>query len=190
MPPPLLTRFLAALLAVSCLACDEPPRRPLAPEPSLSTFRGTVVGIADGDTITILDADHVEQRVRLAAIDAPERGQPFGRSAKESLAEITLGRVADVEWQTRDRYGRMVGKVMLPDPDCPGRDCPNSFDAGLAQLSRGNAWWYRRYAGEQSPADRRAYEAAERTAKSQLLGVWSEPAPIPPWDWREEQPAR
>jgi len=187
MPARKLTLLFAALLTLTCLACDKPDRRPPSHERPLSTFRGTVVGINDGDTITLLDADHVEQRVRLAGIDAPERGQPFGRNAKESLSAIALGRVAEIDWTTRDRYGRIVGKVMLPDPACPARECPATFDAGLSQLNRGSAWWYRSYAGEQSPADRRAYEAAELDAKSRLLGVWSEPAPVPPWEWRNEK---
>lgn len=190
MPPRPRRRLLAALLALTCLACGKPDRRPPAHELPRSSFRGTVVGISDGDTITVLDMERVEQRVRLACIDAPERGQPFGRNAKESLSAIALGKVVDVEWSSRDRYGRMIGKVMLPDPDCPTRECPNTFDAGVGQLIRGSAWWYRRYADEQSPADRRAYEKAEHEAKSQLLGVWSEPAPIPPWDWRRENESR
>lgn len=190
MLPRPLTRLVVALVVVTFVSCGTPHRRAPAREQTPSTLRGTVVGISDGDTITILDADHVEQHVRLAGIDAPERGQPFGRNAKETLSDVAFGRVAEVEWTTRDRYGRIVGKVMVPDPDCPTRDCPNSFDAGLSQLRHGSAWWYRRYADEQSPADRRAYEAAERDAKSQLLGVWSEPAPVPPWDWRRVKAAR
>lgn len=187
MAPRSFIRILVALLALACLACGKPDRQPHAPAQPASSLRGTVVGISDGDTITVLDTEHVEHRVRLAAIDAPERGQPFGRSAKESLSAVALGKVADVSWSTRDRYGRIVGKLMLPDPDCPTRDCPNSFDAGLGQLARGRAWWYRQYADEQSPADRRAYEAAEQEARSQQLGIWSDPAPIPPWDWRGER---
>ncbi|MCM2316462.1 MAG: thermonuclease family protein [Thermoanaerobaculia bacterium] len=190
MPRHPLVHYLVALLALACIACGTPERRPPAHESPRASFRGTVVGISDGDTLTVLDAERVEHRVRLAGIDAPERGQPFSRNAKESLSAIALGKIADVEWSTRDRYGRVVGKVMLPDPECPTRDCPNTFDAGVGQLTRGSAWWYRRYAGEQSPAERRAYEIAEHEARSRRLGVWSEPAPIPPWDWRRENESR
>jgi endonuclease YncB( thermonuclease family) len=178
------------MLALLCLTCGRPERRtPVEPQPT-ELLRGTVFAINDGDTLTILDSSRAEHRIRLAAIDAPERGQPFARSARESLSSMALGKVANVEWSGRDRYGRIVGKVMLPDPACATRTCPDNFDAGLAQLRGGMAWWYRRYADEQSADDRRAYEEAEREAREQRSGLFSEPAPVPPWDWRGEQAAK
>lgn len=183
-------RALALVTLLALLACREPARTPAARTASAETIRGTVVGIHDGDTVTILDAERVEWRVRLAAIDAPERRQPFGRRAKESLSDLALGHVAEVESSKRDRYGRVVGKVMIASPDCPTRDCPNDFDVGLAQLARGSAWWYRQYAPEQSHADRRLYEAAEHDARARQLGLWTEPAPVPPWEWREANASR
>lgn len=178
------------LLALASLGCDRERSYPTAHNVGQARLRGTVIRIADGDSITLLDANHVEQRIRLSGIDAPERGQPFGRDAKQSLSSIAFGKVAEVEWETRDRYGRIVGKVMLPDPACKTRECPNNVDAGLIQLHRGMAWWYRSYADQQSRTDRRAYDDAERDARRRHAGVWSDPDSIPPWEWRRETAER
>jgi endonuclease YncB( thermonuclease family) len=87
-----------------------------------------------------------------------------------------------VEWEKRDRYKRIVGKVWVQPADCP--TCPMTLDAGQVQITVGLAWWYRKYAGEQSPQDRGAYEFSEQEAKAKRAGLWSEPNPIPPWEWR------
>jgi IS30 family transposase len=80
--------------------------------PYAQSIVGKVVSIADGDTITILDADHVQHKVRLAGIDAPERKQPFGNRSKEYLSVLlSVQDIVDVETEKRDRYGRSVGKV-------------------------------------------------------------------------------
>lgn len=134
---------------------------------------GRVVKVADGDTIVVLDGAKVQHRIRLRAIDAPERNQPFGRRARESLVELVAGKTVRVHAGTADRYGRELGVVLLGD-----------VDVNQAQVERGMAWWYRSYAGEQSPRDRVDYRLAERAARAQHLGLWSRPRPIPPWIWR------
>lgn len=85
----------------------------------------------------------------------------------------------------RDRYGRIVGKVWVQPESCPS--CPMTLDAGHAQLTVGLAWWYRKYANEQSPQDRGAYEFSEQEARANRVGLWSEPDPIPPWEWRRRE---
>ncbi|MGW8271111.1 MAG: thermonuclease family protein, partial [Burkholderiales bacterium] len=70
------------------------------------TLRGRVVAVADGDTITVLDAARRRSRVRLAGIDAPESRQPFGAAAKRSLSALVFGADVEVEYRKRDRYGR------------------------------------------------------------------------------------
>jgi len=148
---------------------------------------GRVVGIADGDTITVLDDDKVQHRVRIAGIDAPERGQAGGQRSKKSLSALVYEQPVRIEWQKRDRYDRIVGKVWVAPPESPCRgrtDCPMTLDAGLAQIAMGRAWWFRKYAAEQTPEDRRRYESAEQEARGRRLGLWRDGNPVPPWDWR------
>ena len=116
---------------------------------------------------------------------APEKRQPFGNRSKESLSGLVFGKEVDVEWNNRDRYQRIVGKVLVADPNCQSSHCPKTFDAGLAQISSGLAWWYRKYANAQSSADARRYESAEQDARTRQAGLWVENQPIPPWDWRK-----
>ena len=146
---------------------------------------GTVVSVADGDTITVLDANREQHKIRLAAIDAPEKAQPFGQRSKESMSTLVFGKAVDVLWDKRDRYQRIVGKVMVADPNCRTTPCPKTLDAGLAQITVGLAWWYRKYAREQSVEDAQRYEFAEREARAKHAGLWADGQPIPPWDWRK-----
>ncbi|HWR91244.1 MAG TPA: thermonuclease family protein [Desulfobacterales bacterium] len=152
------------------------------------TLIGRVVSIADGDTITVLVAEREQVKVRLAGIDAPEKVQPFGQRSKENLSRLVFGKPVRVEWRKRDRYGRVVGKVWVQPASCP--TCAMTLDAGHAQITVGLAWWYRKYASEQSPEDQGAYEYSEHEAKAKRVGLWSEPDPIPPWEWRQHRPTR
>jgi len=148
----------------------------LAGRVSADELRGRVVAVADGDTITVLTSAHLRERVRLAAIDAPESRQPFGAAAKRHLSALVFGAQVRVEYAKRDRYGRIVGRVL--------RD---GQDAGLAQIESGLAWHTLRYAREQPSAERSAYAQAERAARSAALGLWAEPTPVAPWDWRAQR---
>jgi endonuclease YncB( thermonuclease family) len=147
-----------------------------------ATLTGRVVAVADGDSVTVLDADKVRHKIRLQAIDAPERGQAFGNRSKQHLSDLVFQKEVSVQWRKRDRYGRIVGKVMVQSPDCPR--CPKNLDAGQAQLSVGLAWWYRRHANEQSPDARGRYESEELEARARRVGLWRDPAPVPPWEFR------
>jgi endonuclease YncB( thermonuclease family) len=147
-----------------------------------ATLAGRVVGVADGDSLTVLDANQVRHKVRLATIDAPEKGQAFSNRSKQHLSELVYQKEVVVQWRQRDRYGRIVGKVMVQPPDCPS--CPKTLDVGQAQLSVGLAWWYRRHANEQSPEDRGRYESEEMEARARRVGLWRDPAPVPPWEFR------
>jgi endonuclease YncB( thermonuclease family) len=149
---------------------------------------GRVVGVSDGDTVTVLDTAKAQHKVRLAGIDAPEKGQPFGERSKENLSRLVFGRDVRVDWHKTDRYGRLVGTVWVVSPDMPciGKpDCPKTLDAGLAQLTVGLAWHYKKYAGEQEPQQRGQYEFAEDEAKARRAGLWREPDSVPPWEWRQ-----
>jgi endonuclease YncB( thermonuclease family) len=134
---------------------------------------GRVVRVLDGDTLEVLDSALEPHRVRLAGIDAPESGQPFGTRAKQGLLALAAGRELSVHWHKRDRYGRLVGKLF-----------DSELDLNLAMIRAGLAWWYREYASEQSAVDRLVYEGAETKARALRVGLWGEGSPMAPWDWR------
>ncbi len=164
--------LLLAWLSLSCSA------------DSAQTLEGRVTGIADGDTLTVLDAARNSHKIRLLGIDAPERGQAFGEKSRQSLASLTFRKQVSVDWQGRDTYGRILGRVWVAAPECRQGNCPKTIDANLEQLRLGLAWWNRKFADGQFPGDARAYEAAERRARSARAGLWIERNPMPPWRWR------
>lgn len=151
------------------------------------TLIGKVVGVADGDTVTVLDAQQVQHRVRLMGIDAPEKTQPFGGRAKQNLSAIVFGRQVEIDWNKRDRYGRIIGRIRAPSPECRGADCPPVQDVCIAQVATGFAWHFKHYESEQFPEDRARYAAAEEGARAKRLGLWADPHPVPPWNWRREK---
>ncbi len=134
-----------------------------------------MVAVADGDTITLLDSNRQQHRIRLAGIDAPEKAQPFGQRSKQHLSELAFGKEAKADCYKVDRYDRDVCTVYV-----------GGKDVGLAQLDAGLAWWYRKYAHEQLPRDRTDYEAAEDRAAADRTGLWQDKNPVPPWEWRRE----
>ena len=139
---------------------------------------GYVVRIADGDTVTVLDENETQHRVRLAAIDAPERRQAFGQVSKQHLADMVFKRQVRVDWHKTDRYSRLIGKIFV-----------DGVDAGLAQIEAGLAWHYTAYAAEQSDEDRAAYAAAHRSAEAAGRGLWNDPQQTAPWSWRRQRSA-
>jgi len=149
------------------------------------TLAGKVVGVSDGDTITVLDSDNRQHKIRVAGIDAPEKNQAYGQRSKENLSRLVFGKEVEVQWSKHDRHQRVVGKVMVAEPGCQRPDCAKTMDAGLGQVTAGFAWWYRKYAKEQSAEDARAYEFAEQEARTRHAGLWRDAVPIPPWDWRK-----
>ena len=175
-----VSRFRTVLVVAVLLA---------SPAVAADLLEGRVVRIADGDTLTVLDADQVQHRVRLAGIDAPERAQPFGERAKQNLARLTFGKPVEIRWHKKDRYGRVVGQVWVVSPDarCQGAGCPKTLDAGLAQVTVGLAWHYKQYAGEQSEEDRERYSFAEIEARAKRAGLWREGDPVAPWEWRRRR---
>ena len=122
------------------------------------------------------------QSLPLAVDDAPEKRQPFGNASRKKLRELVSGKEVRVEFEKYDRYGRIVGKVLVTPIDCP--TCGKTLDVGLAQITTGMAWWFRRYANEQSPEDQGRYEFAEQEAKAKKVGLWQDKNPIPPWEFR------
>jgi endonuclease YncB( thermonuclease family) len=138
---------------------------------------GRVVGVSDGDTITLLDRATVQHKIRLSGIDAPENGQAFGERAKENFSKLAFDRQVEAHCHKKDRYGREVCKVLR-----------GSTDVNLEQLRMGMAWWYREYAKEQSAGDRASYAAAEDDARALRRGLWKDAKPMQPWEWRKQPP--
>lgn len=156
--------MIAGLLAAALIAAIA----------AAATFTARVVGITDGDTITVLAPGNVQYRIRLAGIDAPEHNQAFGTRSKQNLSRLVFGKTVTLDCGKEESYGRLVCKVLLPSGE----------DADLDQVKAGMAWHYKQYESEQTPADKAAYAAAEDHAREAHLGLWSRPHPIPPWDFR------
>jgi len=134
---------------------------------------GTVVEVVDGDTLTISDAQNTYREIRLKGIDAPEHGQKFGDASRDYLARLVFGKYVRIEYDKVDQYGRLVGTVWV-----------NGNDECLEQLKAGLAWHYKHYETEQLPAERQLYAHAEQEARTQALGLWKDPSPTPPWEYR------
>ena len=152
---------LVALAAAALIASGQPT--------SAESITGHVVGVADGDTLTVLTAEKRQVRVRLAGIDAPERRQPYGTRARQALSALALGRAARVEVEDIDRYGRAVGRVRVG-----GRD------VNAEMVRRGAAWVYTRYNRDPSLVP------LEAEARAVRRGLWALPEAerVPPWEWR------
>lgn len=146
---------LFSALVLSCLAVAE-------------EIVGRVVGVADGDTLTILVNGREQIKVRLAEIDAPEKSQPFGQRSKQSLADLCFDKNAVLQKTDTDRYGRTVAKVY-----CAG------VYANAEQIRVGLAWAYRKYLHNQSLL------VLENEARSAGRGLWIDSDPVPPWDFRK-----
>jgi endonuclease YncB( thermonuclease family) len=152
-----------------------------------NTLQGKVIKVADGDTVTILDDSGKKHRIRLAGIDAPEKDQPYGDVSTQSLVELVSGKTVTIEYEKRDRYKRIVGKVLVDPPGevfCMAIDCVKKIDAGLEQIKKGLAWHYKKYQSEQTEEDRKLYSNAEQEARNRQVGLWVNEVPITPWEWR------
>ena len=137
------------------------------------------MSVADGDTVTVLDSNDVQHRIRLSGIDAPESHQAFGTQSKKSLSDLVFGKDVTVIYDKTDQYGRLVGKIIV-----------NGQDVNLEQVKEGMAWHYKEYEREQSPEDRELYARAEDEARAQHRGLWQDPNPIEPSQFRREQKER
>ena len=136
------------------------------------SWSGEVVGVADGDTITVLHNGKGE-RVRLYGIDTPEKRQAFGKKAKQFTSSMVFGKTVKVETKDFDRYGRTVGLVSI-----------NGESLNETLIKAGYAWVYSRYCKESFCKDWLNLESVARSGK---IGLWSDPDPMPPWDFRHKK---
>ncbi len=137
-------------------------------QPPAFDLSGRVVRIADGDTVSILDANNKQHKVRLYGIDSPERDQPFGTAAKKVLMQLVDEKSVGVVVVATDSYGRAVGTLYQ-----------QGVNINVAMVANGYAWWYQHYAPHE-----RTLASSEQQARDQKLGLWVQPDPVPPWDWR------
>lgn len=133
---------------------------------------GQVIGISDGDTLTVL-VNETPVKVRIAEIDAPESRQPFGTRSKQALSDLCYRVVAEVVEVDRDRYGRTVARV-----NCSGQD------VATAQVRAGMAWVYDRYSTPNSPL-----YPMQAEARAVRRGLWADRTPVAPWEWRRNSKA-
>ena len=133
-------------------------------------LRGKVVSIADGDTITVLDAAKVQHKIRLQGIDAPEKKQAFGTKSKVLMSEKVGGEEVVVQWKEKDRYGRILGEVMV-----------GKRHINLEMVQDGMAWHYTTYSKSKELAK------AEDEARKAKKGLWADKEPVPPWEYRKTE---
>jgi micrococcal nuclease len=130
-------------------------------------LQGKVTSITDGDTVKVFDGIQ-EVKIRLSNIDAPESKQAFGTRSKQKLAEKVFGKKVVVEYHKKDKYKRILGTIWL-----------ENRNINFEMVQEGYAWAYRRYLDD---AD---FLEAEKIARDKKLGLWIDPFPIAPWDFRK-----
>jgi len=135
------------------------------------SLEGKVISVLDGDTIEILNGHHAD-RIRLSGIDCPEKGQAFGNNAKHAASALAFGKEVTIQTHGHDKYTRTLGDVILPD----------GMNLNQELVRQGWCWWYRKYA----PLDT-ALEKLEKDAREAKKGLWADPQPVPPWEWRKRQ---
>ena len=146
------------------------PQQPASAGRAANSHMWRVVGVQDGDTLTCLDENNQQQKVRLAEIDAPELGQDFGKVSREALASMVFGKTVEVVDDGKDRYGRWIGHVLV-----------NGSDVNREMVSTGNAWHYAAYSKDQSLAQ------LQSQARAQQIGLWAQPEPVAPWQFRSTE---
>ena len=137
-------------------------------------YTGQVINVVDGDTVTLLTNDNQKLSIRLSGIDAPEMNQNWGLRSKQAMCSCADGLAATVEANKKDKYGRLVGKVIVKGIDC-----------NLRQIQLGLAWHYKKYEKEQEVEERSTYAQEEYLAQSAGLGLWVDKQAIPPWEFRK-----
>ena len=146
----------------------RPPRGDTVPAKSVLT--GRCIGIIDGDTVDVVLPDNHSVRVRLEGIDAPEKGQPFGAASKAHLASMVADRQIEVRTTGIDRYGRTLGTIFV-----------GTLPVNLQMVRDGFAWHFVRYSTDRTIA------TAQVEAQKARRGLWKDPLPTPPWEWRQNR---
>lgn len=142
---------------------------------------GKVINIIDGDTVTILDANKEEHRIRLGEIDAPEKSQAFGKESAAELKELVLDKQVKIFWKKKDNFtwkttdhqekrGRIIGGIYI-DERFINREL----------VERGAAWHYKEFSKDDTLTQAEAY------AKKNKYGLWANPDAVSPWEYRKRK---
>jgi endonuclease YncB( thermonuclease family) len=167
-------RIVALVVLLSAVAVFYTQQNTSSPQKHAEVIYGRIVGVTDGDTVTLLTPSNASLKIRFAFIDAPEKRQPYGQAAKKNLSDLIYNRPVEVHVKAIDHYGRTVGQVFS-----------DGKDINLTQVAMGYAWHYTTYAKKmQSQALFATYAQAQLKAKQSRLGLWQEASPIPPWEFR------
>ena len=156
--PILQTWLVCVLVTLLCVSAGR-----------ASELFSPVVSVLDGDTIEVLHNNRAE-RIRLNGIDCPEKGQAYGKRAKQAASELVFGKEVTLQSYGKDKYGRTIADVLLPD----------GTNVNHELVKQGSCWWYRKYA----PGNV-ILEELERRARASGLGLWADPHPVPPWIYRK-----
>ena len=138
---------------------------------SAQRFTVKVVSISDGDTFTAINKDNLQLKIRIFGIDAPEKKQAYGNKSKEFLSSLIFGKSISIDVQSKDGYGRYLAYVYSPE----------GKDVSLLMIHEGMAWHFTKYDNNE------VYEAAQTVAKKARRGLWADPSPIAPWDFRSNK---
>ena len=154
----------ALVLLIALVACGQ-----AAAAPHPASVEGRVVGVHDGDTITVLEGK-TQYKIRLDGIDAPELSQAFGRVSKDFASAFAFGKTAMVRINGVDRYGRHLGEVFVE-----GKSLNKEI------VKAGLAWHYKQYSKD------RELSALEDSARARRAGLWRDAKPVPPWEYRKKK---
>lgn len=140
--------------------------------PAAALLLCLVVGVSDGDTITVRCGEADQQKVRLSQIDAPEKAMAYGQRSKQALSDLIYKRTVELHPAKKDRYGRTVADVLVDGQSVQWK-----------MVADGWAHCYVQYVTDQACY---GYQDAARAAKR---GLWADPDPVQPWEWRKAKRA-
>jgi len=169
MPRRLRVWYAVAATVISAIVAATAPMCPVTDGQGRPAWR--VEAVNDGDTVTCIDGEGRQVRVRLVRIDAPELDQPRGREARAALAAKLAGGVVRVEGSSRDQHGRLLGTLHVGDRDL-----------NREMVADGWAWAFTGFAEDDDLV------AAEAAARRDHRGLWADPQPMAPGRWRELHP--
>ena len=166
-----ITTLICILIATTFVVVSARSNKPSGTQPR-GVITGKVIRVADGDTITILDATNTQNKIRLYGIDAPEKAQDFGNKSREKLASLVAGKNIAVTVMDIDRYGRNVGRINI-----------DGKEVAEEMLKAGMVWLYTAYC---KIPECKHWKELETQAKTAKIGLWSNPTAKEPWLWRKE----